>query len=120
MKKLIFKIIFNIFVIICIGLSISYFIDSIQSVKLLISQANDGYEFHSKAVFGTIRNCIFWGVTLLINIITVLLLDFKGIKFLTESAIENLSGKKEALEKSKKEKRIAQLEKELNELKKDK
>ena len=86
MKKLIFKIIFNIFVIICIGLS----------------------------------NCIFWGVTLLINIITVLLLDFKGIKFLTESAIENLSGKKEALEKSKKEKRIAQLEKELNELKKDK
>lgn len=122
-KKLILKIVFNVILIVSIGWLFYFGIDRTKVViyyKNMIEQsalaAHD--ENLKNIIFENTIYSIFSFLSAITELLILFLLDFKGIKYLSESVIKSMNEKKEATAEAKKQKKIEQLEKELNELKK--
>lgn len=123
-KKLILKIVFNVILIVSIGWLFYFGIDRTKVViyyKNMIEQsalaAHD--ENLKNIIFENTIYSIFSFLSAITELLILFLLDFKGIKYLSESVIKSMNEKKEATAEAKKQKKIEQLEKELNSLKKN-
>lgn len=107
-KRLILKIILNIGLIAIIA----------WSIHIGIFWSKQYYAF-SAAPIAEVKNFLIDAVLsfvfALFSLFILILIDFKGLSYLTDSTIKSIHKNKEA----RKQKKIEALEKELNELKKD-
>ena len=112
-KRLILKIILNIGLIVIIA----------WLIHIGIFWSKQYYAF-SAAPIAEVKNFLIDAVLsfvfALFSLFILILIDFKGLSYLTDSTIKSMNEKKEATAEAKKQKRIETLEKELNGLKKEK
>lgn len=117
MKKIIFKVILNVALIFCIAyfiygciFYIQYLHETITHIKYISYPTifrNFKYE---------ILHIVFSIIAIIFNVLALVLIDIKGVSYLCSSAVKDYRERKEA----RKQKKIETLEKQLNDLKKDK
>lgn len=121
-KKLGFKILLNIFLVACIV----YFVyDTILYTGYLINMAKQASSVNNLAFINfckdykyEILHLVFSFLSLLIDILFIIIIDFKDIKYLSNSLLQSLSKKeREKAKAEQNQKRIEALEKELQNLK---
>lgn len=112
-KKLILKIILDVVLLICSALLIYNTINIIKNISFYLNV------LPNKIIITWIINAIGSLFAVFINLLFLIVINLKGFKYLTESIIKSMHEKKESTSKERKQKRIEELEKELNALKKD-
>ncbi len=116
MKKTIFKIVLNLILILCFA----YFVyDSIIYIQWFIETDKIAKQLEFPTIFShfkyeTIHLC-FSIIATILHLIILILINVKGVSYLCGSAVKDYRERKEA----RKQKKIEELEKQLNELKKD-
>lgn len=123
-RKLGFKILLNIFLVACI---IYFVYDTILYTGHLINMAKQASSVNNLAFINfckeyqyEILHLVFSFLSILIDILFIIIIDFKDIKYLSASILQSLSKKEREKSKAEqKQKKIEALEKELQDLKKD-
>jgi hypothetical protein len=120
-KKLTLKVILNVILVVCIAYLLY---DAIIYVKWFISTEKYAKHLEFPSIFWYFKHetfhLLFTLFALICNIVTLILIDFKGISYLCNSALKEYREHKEVTKEEQKKKKIEALEKELHKLKMEK
>lgn len=121
MKKNIIKISFSIISLLAFIFSIISIISAIKNLTYWGEAPNKQYwayisEYADFAIGFETYRLIFWIFCCISNVLFFLIVNIKGLRFVTDSLIETISKKKKENKKAKLEREIAQKQAELDEL----